>query len=315
MSSSKGPIKKLWLTVTDSSYRTGIFNSLGFYKRMSDEKLLKKMFKATMGRELDLEDPKTFNEKIQWLKLYNRRPEYIIMADKYKVRDHISEKLGEDYLIPLLGVWNDPNDIDFDSLPDKFVLKCNHNSGVGMYICDDKSKLDAKRVRSELRKGLNENYYLKNREWPYKDIPRRIIAEKFMTDEETGELRDYKFFCFNGKVDCVMLCMERSTGDTKFYFFDRAWQLLRLNKRGKAAPEGFTLPKPSNIDEMFDIAEKLSEGMPFARIDLYSVNGQTYFGEITFFPDSGFDGNLLPETDKRWGDMLDISAINAEEPK
>ncbi len=313
MSSLLNTVKKGFKFLADSSYRTQILASMGAYDKMPDEEFLKKIFKAKMGRELDLNDPNTFNEKLQWLKLHNRRREYVIMADKYAVREYIAEKLGEEYLIPLIGVWDDPYDIDLDALPDSFVLKCNHNSGLGMCICQDKSKLNADKTLSELAKGIAEDYYLKTREWPYKDVPRRIIAEKFMVDDETGELRDYKFFCFNGKADCVMLCTGRSSGDTKYYFFDRDWQLLRLNLRGKAAPEDFTLPRPENIDEMFHIAEKLSECMPFSRIDLYSVNGKTYFGEITFFPDSGLDRNLLPETDKRWGEMLDLSKVRSEE--
>lgn len=315
MKTHSNPIKRIFRVIFDKSYRIGVFANAGFYNRLSDEKFLKKVFKACMGRDLDLDAPETFNEKLQWLKLYNRRPEYVIMADKFKVRDFIAEKLGEEYLIPLIGAWDDPDEIDFDALPDRFVLKCNHNSGLGMCICTDKSKLDIEKTREELRRGIKEDYFIKKREWPYKDVPRKIIAEKFMVDDETGELRDYKFFCFNGKVDSVMVCMERATGNTKFYFFDREWKLLRLNLRGKAAPADFTLPKPSNMDEMFDIAAKLSEGMPFSRIDLYSVNGKTYFGEITFFPDSGFDKNLLPETDKHWGELINLPEKTTEEKK
>ncbi len=305
-------LQKIGRMLTDKSYRTLIFRSLGVYNRLPDAVYLKKIFAAAMGRELDLENPRTFNEKLQWLKLYNRKPAYTVLVDKYRVRDYIAEALGEEYLIPLLGVWDDPDAIDFDKLPERFVLKCNHNSGLGMCICKDKSKLDIPKVKKALCKGLQEDYYALSREWPYKDVPRKIIAEQFMVDSATAELRDYKFFCFDGKVDCVMLCMDRGSGDTKFYFFDRDWKLLRYNKRGLAAPEGFTLPKPENMDEMFDIAGKLSQGLPFSRIDLYSVEGKTYFGEITFFPDSGFDANILPEMDVYWGDKIDISKLMHE---
>ncbi len=298
--------------LTDKDFRWKVRSERGYYDHLSDEEYIKGKFRAIMKRELDLENPQTLNEKLQWLKLYNRDPLHTVLVDKYKVRDYIAEVLGEEYLIPSLGVWESPDDIDFDALPERFVLKCNHNSGLGMCICTDKSKLDVEKTRAELRRGINENYFIKNREWPYKDVPKRIIAEQFMVDGETNELRDYKFFCFDGKVDCVMVCIDRSIGDPKFYFFDRKWQLLRYNIRGKNAPEGFTLPKPSNMDEMFDIAEKLSKNTPFSRIDLYSVNGKTYFGEITFFPDSGFDANLLPETDKRWGDMLILPKAQGE---
>ncbi len=281
------------------------FERRGWLNVLPDRLYLKIMFRVCMDQKLDLKDPKTFNEKLQWLKLYNRQPQYTMMADKYAVREYIAKTLGEEHLIPLLGVWDDPDQIDFDSLPDQFVLKCNHNSGLGMCICRDKAKLDIEMVKSELKKGLRQNYYLNGREWPYKNIPRKIICEKYMTDgEESSEFTDYKFFCFNGKIDSVMLCLERSTGNTKFYFFDREWNLRRYNIRGKNAPSDFTLPKPANMDAMFDIAEKLSKGLPFSRIDLYNSDGKIYFGEITFFPDSGFDANLLKETDKYFGEAL-----------
>lgn len=258
-----------------------------------------------MGKKLDLENPRTFNEKLQWLKINDRKEEYTTLVDKYAVREYIEEKLGEEYLIPLLGVWDNPEDIDFDKLPDRFVLKCNHNSGVGMCICKDKSKLDIPKVKEELKKGLKQDYFITSREWPYKNVKRRIIAEKYMEDSR-GKFADYKFFCFNGFVHNVMVCLERNTGDTKFYFFDRDWNLLRLNKRGKEAPEGFTIRKPECIDKMFEIAAVLSENKPYSRIDLYEVDGKIYFGEITFFPNSGFDANFLKETDERFGNMIDL---------
>ena len=149
-------------------------------KSLSDESFVKLRFYAAMGKKLDLDDPKTFNEKLQWLKLYNRKPEYTMMVDKYLVRDYIKEKLGEEYLIPLLGAWDDPDEIDFDALPDRFVLKCNHNSGTGMYICRDKSKMDVQKVKDGLRRGLAEDFFMRSREWPYKNVPRKIICEQYM---------------------------------------------------------------------------------------------------------------------------------------
>ena len=295
--------------LSNKNYRFLMNSSLGFFNNMPDEEYLKRKFKACMGRELDLNDPKTMNEKLQWLKLHDRRPEYTMMADKVAVRDYIAEKLGEEYLIPCLGVWEDPDDIDFDALPDQFVLKCNHNSGLGMYICKDKSKLDIKKVKKELRKGLKQDYYLTGREWPYKNIKRRIIAEKYMTDGAgIDEFTDYKFYCFNGYVDCVLGCYDRSSGEPKFYFFDKNWELKRYNKRGMAAPEGFTMPKPENMDKMFEIAEQLSKdvGAPYLRVDLYNASGKIYFGELTFFPDSGFDPNRLPEMDRYFGDLIKL---------
>lgn len=297
--------------LTNADYRFLIRAERGKYDGMPDEAYLRRKFRAEMGRPLDLETPVTFNEKLQWLKLYDRRPEYTVLVDKYAVREYIGKTLGEEYLIPLLGVWEDADEIDFDALPEQFVLKCNHNSGLGMCICRDKSALDTDAARNALRRGLTQDYYLKGREWPYKNVPRKIIAEHFMTDASNG-LIDYKFFCFDGIVDCVMVCIDRHLGDTKFYFFDRNWELKRINIRGKNAPEDFTLRRPECMDEMFEISARLSKGLPFARVDLYECGGKIYFGEITFFPDSGFDPNLLPETDRYFGDLITLPEKTVE---
>lgn len=291
----------------NSDYRFMIKANYGAYDDINDEEYLKKIFKVYMGYSLNLENPKTFNEKLQWIKLYDRNPLYTKLVDKYKVREYIADKIGEMYLIPLIGVWDDPDDIDFDSLPNQFVLKCNHNSGLGMCICKNKSKLDINNVKKELKKGLEQDYYLTGREWPYKNVPRKIIAEKYMVnDSNSNEFTDYKFFCFNGYVDCVMVCLDRNSGDTKFYFFDKDWKLKRLNKRGKEAPKDFTIPKPECMDEMFDIASKLSEGFPFVRVDLYQSYGKVYFGELTLYPDSGFDNNITREADLYLGSLINL---------
>lgn len=296
--------------LSNQEFRIRVNSKLGFYNNMNDKKYIEKLFKASMGYPIDLDNPKTFNEKLQWLKLYNRNPEYTRLVDKYRVRSYIRQKLGEEYLIPLLGVWDDPDDIDFESLPNKFVIKCNHNSGLGMFICKDKTKLDIQSVKDNLKKGLGQNYYLMGREWPYKNVPRKIIAEEYMVDNSnSNEFTDYKFFCFNGYVDCVMVCLDRNTGNPKFYFFDRDWNLKRLNKRGKNALKEFTIPKPECIDDMFAISSKLSKGFPFVRIDLYQSFGQIYFGEMTFYPDSGFDNNILKESDEYFGKLIDLSLV------
>ena len=256
----------------------------------------------------NLKNPQTFNEKLQWLKLYNRKQQYITMVDKFAVKEYVASIIGEQYIIPNLGVWDKFEDIDFDSLPDQFVLKCTHDSG-GLVICKEKNNFQKKYAMDKINKSLKRNYYYYGREWPYKNVKPRIIAEKYMTDDNSSEgFTDYKFFCFNGNVDCVMVCLERYTGDTKFYFFDKDWKLKRLNKRGKVAPEGFTIPKPACIDQMFDLAAKLSNNIPFVRVDLYQSNGQVYFGELTFYPDSGFDANILPEANEYFGRMIKIKS-------
>lgn len=278
----------------------------GFYNEMSDEEYIRRMFKAKMGYPLNLENPKTFNEKLQWLKLYDRKPIYTTMVDKYAVKEYVAAIIGDEYIIATLGIWDRFDDIDFNTLPNQFVLKCTHDSG-GLVICKDKSKLDIAAARKKINKSLKTNYFYFGREWPYKDVLRKIIAEKYMTDSEKVDyFTDYKFYCFDGYVDFVMVCVERYTGNPKFYFFDRQWNLKRYNKRGKEAPKDFTLPKPSHMDEMFDIASKLSEGIPFVRVDLYQSNERVYFGEMTFYPDSGFDKNRLPEADLYFGSLIKL---------
>lgn len=300
-------LNKILRYLSNQEFRIRVNSKLGLYKNTDDKKYINKLFQASMGYPLDLDNPITFNEKLQWLKLYDRNPEYTIMVDKYEVRKYIANKIGEEYLIPLIGVWDDPEDINFDTLPNQFVLKCNHNSGLGMCICKDKNSLDISKVRSDLRKGLKQDYYLTGREWPYKNVPRKIIIEKYMVnDSNTDEFTDYKFFCFNGYVDSVMVCLDRSSGNPKFYFFDEEWNLKRYNKRGQEAPEGFTINKPKCMDKMFEIASELSKGIPFVRVDLYQSNNQIYFGEMTFFPDSGFDNNITREADSYLGSLINL---------
>lgn len=289
----------------NSNYRTEFFVRHGIYNRLTDEKFLKKVFKSRIGYALDLNSPKTYNEKLQWLKLYDRKPEYKIMVDKYKVRDYIATKLGEKYLIPLLGVWNDPEDIDFQSLPNQFVLKCNHNSGLGMCICKDKSNLNIAKVKENLKKGLNQDYYMTGREWPYKDVPRKIICEKFMVEEGRNDLRDFKFYCFDGKVKILGIYSDRnSKAPTRVDYFDNNFKPLDLRwgyQHSDIPPE-----KPLKYEEMVLIAEKLATGIPELRVDLYLCGNQIYFGELTFFDGSGFDKIEPKEWDLKMGSWIPV---------
>lgn len=285
---------------------TRIFDALNSRKMLNwlpDKFFLEAAFFARFGRKLNLNKPATFNEKLQWLKLYNRKPEYTMMVDKYLVRDYVKEKIGEKYLIPLLGVWDDPEKIDFDKLPLQFVLKCNHNSGLGMCICKDKNSLDVSKVKEELRKGIDQNYYLTGREWPYKDVPRRIIAEKYIVDESGYELKDYKFYCFDGKVKLVMINSDRmSSQKTKANYFDENYQSLDIiwgYENAKIPPQ-----KPKGFEEMKYLAEKLSEGIPHVRIDFYQTPGGIFFGEITFFDGSGFNAIKPIEWDYKIGSWV-----------
>lgn len=291
--------------LTDGTYRTRLNIGFGIYNRMPDDDFLKMAFRLNMEYDLDLENPCTFNEKLQWLKLHNRRPEYTMMVDKYQVREYIKEKLGEEYLIPLIGVWDDPDDIDFDALPEKFVLKCNHNSGLGMCICRDKSKLDIKKVKEGLKRGLALDYYLTGREWPYKDVPRRIIAEQYMTDGG-NELSDYKIHNFNGVPKVILVCRDRfaSSGLTEDFFTD-TWEHLDIRRPNH--PNSTTeIEKPAELDEMLKLSRVLSKDIPFVRTDFYTVNHKVYFGELTFYPASGFASFVPDEWDYTFGSWLTL---------
>lgn len=259
-----------------------------------------------MGKPLHLNNPKTMNEKLQWLKLYNRKVEYTQMVDKVLAKNYAANIIGAKYVVPTLGVWNHFDEIDFEQLPNQFVLKTNHSGGsTGVIICKDKETLDMKEAKKKLEHSLRTDISKIYIEWPYKNIERKILAEEYLGDD----IPDYKFYCFNGVADVVLMCIERNTGHPKFYFFDQQWNLCRHNKRGKEAPEGFTLPKPKGMDEMFKMAEKLSKGLPFARVDMYNVKGKIYFGEITLFPASGFDNNRLPEADFYFGNKIKLPVL------
>ena len=298
----KGGIK----FVTNPDFRFLRLAEKGIYDSMPDEKYIKKLYHAKMGKKPNLDFPRTYNEKLQWLKLHDRRPEYVKMVDKYEVKAYVAEKIGEEYIIPTIGVWDSPDEINFDELPDKFVLKCNHNSGVGLSICKDKSTFDIEKAKKELARGLNQNYYLTGREWPYKDVKRRIIAEKYMEDEKTAELRDYKFFCFNGEAKMLFIASDRQTKgeETKFDFFDMEYNHLPFTN---GHPNAKVLPeKPLCFDEMRALAEKLSAGIPHLRVDFYEVNGKVYFGELTFSHWSGMKPFEPDEWDEKIGEWLNI---------
>ena len=253
---------------------------------------------------LNLSNPKRFNEKLQWLKLYNRKPEYTVMVDKYLVREYIKEKIGEEYLIPLIGVWDAPEEIDFDALPDKFVIKCNHNSGEGMYICKDKSKMDVEKVKAGLKRGLEQNYYFCDREWPYKNVPRKIVAEQFLDDGSGKSLNDYKVFNFGGEPYIIQVDFDRFEGHKK-NLYTTDWELCDFSFNYPSHPE-IEIPKPETLDEMLRLSRILSEGTPYMRTDFYSVNGKLYFGEMTFFPASGYGKFTPDEVDIMLGEKITL---------
>lgn len=278
-----------------------------FSHLVSDERYLKKQYKTYIGKSLNLENPKSFNEKLQWLKLYDRKPEYTIMVDKYLVRDYIAKQIGEEYLIPLLGVWDRADDIDFDALPEQFVLKCNHDSG-NVFICKDKQNFPKNEIKKKLKKALKKNLFWWGREWPYKNVPRKMIAEKYMVDESGYELKDYKFMCFNGEVKCSFICSNRySKGGLHVTFFDRDWNVMPFERHYPAVKEG--LPKPVNYDKMIELAEKLSKNIPFLRVDFYEVDGKIYFGELTFYPGNGMEEFTPEEWDYKLGEWIKLPEV------
>lgn len=306
--------RAIWKYLSDSNYRFLMDSGFGKYDNLPDKEYLGRKFECCMGKRLDLKNPKTFNEKLQWLKLYDRKPEYTVMVDKYKVRNYIKGKLGEEYLIPLIGVWDNPDEIDFDSLPNQFVLKCNHNSGLGMYICKDKNKLtpqDIKRIRKNLARGLKQDYYLTGREWPYKDVPRKIIAEQFMKSD-AGGLTDYKIHCFNGEPKLILVCKDRSaaSGLTED-FFSAEWEHLYICR--PTHPNSSTeIAKPEELSEMLELAKKLSKNIPFLRVDFYIIEHKVYFSELTFYPASGFEKFVPEKWDEILGSWLELPPLPAD---
>ena len=280
--------------------------------QIPDDIYLRWQFKRIMGYPLDLKNPKTFNEKLQWLKLYDRKPIYTTMVDKYEAKKYVASIIGEQYIIPTLGVWEGFDDIDFDKLPQQFVLKCTHDSG-GVIIVKDKNKLDINAARKKINTSLKRNFYYWGREWPYKNIKPRIIAEKYINTNEiqdTKVLPDYKFQCFAGKVDNILLCTDRDiNGHANYYFFDRHWNFLPYSKQVYPHSDLNSLAqyKPKNLNKMIIIAEKLSAGIPELRVDLYEIHNQIYFGELTFFTESGFDRDITREADLSEGSKLILS--------
>lgn len=293
--------------MSKTSFVYEMLEDLEYLRRhfINPEKFLKKKFQVRMGYPLDLENPKTYNEKLQWLKLHDRNPDYTTMVDKFAVKKYVADKIGEQYIIPTLGVWDRFEDIDFDKLPNQFVLKCTHDSG-GIAICKDKANFDFKAAKKKINKSLRTNYYYSGFEWPYKNVSPRIIAEKYMVDESGYELKDYKFFCFNGEVKALFIATERQKEgtDVKFDFFDENFQHLPFKQGHENAK--VTPKKPMCFEEMKTVAETLSKGLKEVRVDLYEVNGKLYFGEMTFFHHGGWTPFEPESWDVTFGEWIDL---------
>ena len=290
--------KPLWIVPYLSNHGFRVF---------SDEKYLKIVYKLKLNKKLNLNNPTTYNEKLQWLKLHDRKKEYIDMVDKYAAKQFVSKKIGSEYVIPTLGIYDSFDDINFDELPNQFVIKCTHDSG-GLFIVKDKNSFDCNKAKKIINKCFKKNYYNSGREWPYKNVKPRIIIEEYKEDSNTKELRDYKYFCFNGKVEMMFISSNRQgEGDTYFDFFDKDFNHLPFRQGHPNAP---VVPeKPINHGKMIELAEKLSSGIPHVRIDFYEVDNKIFFGEMTFYHFSGFTPFESEEWDNKIGDMLDLSKV------
>ena len=287
--------KKLLRVIAHPSQAILCAMNYGVFRWMPDEPYLKLIFRLKMHRRLNLKNPTTFNEKLQWLKLNDRKPEYTTMVDKYAVKQYVASIIGEKYVIPTLGVWDRFDDIDFASLPNQFVLKCTHDSG-GLVICRDKGNFDVAEAKKKINRSLKRNYFWTGREWPYKNVIPRIIAEEYMEDETFHELRDYKIFTFNGVPKVLYIASDRQSEDseTKFDFFDMGFHHLPFTN---GHPNADICPaKPDTLEIMKELAEKLSIEIPVLRVDFYDVNGDVYFGELTFFHFSG----TMPFNPEEW---------------
>ena len=298
-------LSKIKQFLIDKNKRTLYLSYLGFYDRLDDESFIKLKFKAILGYSADLDNPRSFNEKMNWLKLHDRNPEYVRLVDKYEVKKIIADRLGAEYIIPNLGVWDRPEEIDFSQLPKRFVLKCTHDSG-SKVICTDKSELNYGKARNSLRKCLGNDYYKLNREWMYKDLKHRIIAEEYI-ENECGYLNDFRFYCFNGNPE--FFSIDFREGDKHLTnFYDSSLNLLPFGSAKDPPVFDADLKIPANIGKMLDIARTLSKGHPFLRVDLYNINGKIYFSELTFFTHGGF---FIMYPDQSWdwkiGDKFALS--------
>ena len=277
----------------------------GLLNWIPDGMYLKLVYRILLGKELDLDNPQTFNEKLQWLKLHDRNPVYSDLVDKYEVKKIVGKIIGKQYIIPNLGgVYDRFEDIKFDDLPNQFVIKCTHDSG-GIVVVRDKAELNIERAKKKIDKALKKNFYYMGREWPYKNVKPRIIVEKYMENRDHSDLKDYKFFAFDGVVKALFVASDRqSSEETKFDFYDMEFRHLNIIN----GHPNSTVPisKPETFETMRELAEKISKGIPHCRVDFYEVNGKAYFGEITFSHWSGFVPFEPEEWDRKFGEWIKL---------
>ena len=254
----------------------------------------------------NLNNPKTYNEKLNWLKLHDHNPTYTSLVDKYEVKEYVAKTIGNEYIIPTLGVWDSFDDIEFDKLPNQFVLKCTHDSE-GLVIVKDKSELDKKNAKEKIETALKQNFYYIGREWPYKNVKPRIIAEKYMEDHIDGELRDYKFFCFDGEPKLMFIASDRDSDHVKFDYYDLQFNHLDIKQKYPHSQK--ELRKPVTFENMIELSKILSKGYAHVRVDFYEVDGHLYFGELTFYHFSGFMPFVPNYWDKVFGDFIKLPIV------
>lgn len=288
-------------------YLINILEKIVVFKHhfVNPEKEIKKVFKSRVGYSPNLSNPATFNEKMQWLKLHDHNPLYTRLVDKAEVKGYVASIIGQEYVIPTLGVWDRWEDIDFNSLPNQFVLKCTHDSG-GIVICKDKSKFDFKKAKKKLTACLRRNFYYYGFEWPYKNVKPRIIAEEYLEDTDIGDLIDYKFFVFNGKAKAFFTVSDRNNPNvpTGFNFFDIDLNPLPFERGYPKSPHPVVLPE--NTGKMVELAQQLAQNIPFLRVDFYEVNNRILLGELTLYPGSGWEKFTPEEWDLNFGNLLKL---------
>lgn len=268
-----------------------------------DRAYIQMYYFAHFKKFCNLKNPKTYNEKLNWLKLHDKNPIYTRIVDKFEAKEYVKNIIGDQYIIPTLGVWDNFDDIDFDELPQQFVLKCTHDSE-GLVIVKDKDKLDKEMAKNKIESALKQNFFYIGREWPYKNVKPRIIAEKYMEDHIDGELRDYKFFCFDGEPKAMFVASDRASDNVKFDYFDLNFNHLDIKQKYPHAEQ--PLRKPVTFEKMIELSKVLSKGFPHVRVDFYEVDGQLYFGELTFYHFSGFMPFEPNKWDKIFGDWIKL---------
>lgn len=251
----------------------------------------------------DFKNPKTFNEKLQWLKLNDRQEMYTTLVDKYEVKKYVSNIIGEEYIIPTIGIYNNFDEINFNKLPNQFVIKCTHDSE-GVVVCKDKKNFRVQEAKEKIEKCLKYNFYYIGREYPYKNIKPRILIEEYMEDPRDGELKDYKFFCFDGEPKAMFIASDRVKGETKFDYYDLKFNNLGIVQHYPNSTK--KIRKPQNFEKMIELSKILSKGLPHVRVDFYEVNAQIYFGELTFYHFSGFQPFIPDKWDTIFGEWLKL---------